>query len=164
MQEPRGNYFILHASPFDRLLQFKFSCHGTKIHPNFSSRDHLSVLPTFNLSVVLDPAGHVLLIETLFPAFSQSYFFPVFILWLPLLFSKEVEWYMERLRTLRGAWVVPSVKDLTLDFGSGHDLTVCEMESCVGLCADSMEPAWDSLSCTLSLSLSTPPPTLSINK
>ena len=26
------------------------------------------------------------------------------------------------------------------DFGSGHDLTVCEFEPCVGLCADSSEP------------------------
>ena len=30
---------------------------------------------------------------------------------------------------------------LTLDFGSGHDLTVHESESCVGLCADSAKPA-----------------------
>ena len=46
-----------------------------------------------------------------------------------------------------------------LDFSSGHDLTVCGMEPYVGLCADSAEPAWDSLSlcsflsCALSLSL-----------
>ena len=33
----------------------------------------------------------------------------------------------------------------TLDFGSGHDLTVREIESCVRLCADGMKPAWDSL-------------------
>ena len=26
------------------------------------------------------------------------------------------------------AWVAQSVKHLTLDFGSGHDLTVCETE------------------------------------
>ena len=44
---------------------------------------------------------------------------------------------------------------LTLDFSSGHDLTVHEFEPCVRLCADSVEPAWDSLS--LSLSLSAPP-------
>ena len=31
-----------------------------------------------------------------------------------------------------------------LDFGSGHDLTVCEIEPYVGLRADSTEPAWDS--------------------
>ena len=51
-----------------------------------------------------------------------------------------------------------SVKQLTLDFGSGHDLTVCATEPRVGLCADSAEPAWDSLcsspTCALSLSLS----------
>ena len=36
-----------------------------------------------------------------------------------------------------------SVKHLTLDFGSGHDLTVHGFER-VRLCADSVEPAWDS--------------------
>ena len=44
-----------------------------------------------------------------------------------------------------------SVKHLTLDFGSGHDLTVRGMEPCVGLCADSTEPAYGSLSTPLSL-------------
>ena len=43
---------------------------------------------------------------------------------------------------------------LTLGFGSGRDLTVCEFEPRVRLCADSAEPAWDSLS----PSLSAPPP------
>ena len=38
------------------------------------------------------------------------------------------------------------VKHLALDFGSGHDLTVCEIEPCVRLCIDSVEPALDSLS------------------
>ena len=38
-----------------------------------------------------------------------------------------------------------SVKHPTLDYGSGHDLTVCEFESHMGLCADSMDPAWNSL-------------------
>ena len=54
-----------------------------------------------------------------------------------------------------------SIKHPTLGFGSGHDLTVCEIELHVGLCADSTELAWDSLSplflpfpCSLSLSLS----------
>ena len=42
----------------------------------------------------------------------------------------------------RGAWVAPSVKRLTLDFGSGHDL----MAHGIGLCTDSAGPAWDSLS------------------
>ena len=41
----------------------------------------------------------------------------------------------------RGAWVAQLVKRLTPDFGSGHDLTVCEIEPRVGLCADSVEPA-----------------------
>ena len=47
-----------------------------------------------------------------------------------------------------------SVKHLTLDFGSDHDLTVLEYELHVGLCADSVELAWDSLS----PSFSAPPP------
>ena len=41
------------------------------------------------------------------------------------------------------------VKRLTLDFGSDHDLAVCEIEPGVGLCADTVEPAWDSLSLSL---------------
>ena len=52
-----------------------------------------------------------------------------------------------------GAWVSQSVKHLTLDFGSGHDLMVREFEPRIGLCTDSMEPAWDSLSLPLSLPL-----------
>ena len=46
-----------------------------------------------------------------------------------------------------------SVELLTLNFSSGHDLMVCEFEPCIGLHADSMEPAWDSLSHPLSLPL-----------
>ena len=42
-------------------------------------------------------------------------------------------------------WVAQLVKHLTLDFGSGHDLTVR------GLWADSEEPAWDSLALFLPL-------------
>ena len=59
-----------------------------------------------------------------------------------------------------GAWVAHLVKWPTLDLGSGHDLMVCEIEPNVGLCAGSVEPAWDSLflSLSLSLSLSAPPP------
>ena len=63
-----------------------------------------------------------------------------------------------------GSWVVQLVECQTLDFGSGHNLIVYEIKPCVGLCADIMEPAWDSLSasliapsllaCMLSLSLS----------
>ena len=44
-----------------------------------------------------------------------------------------------------------SVNRLTLDFGSGHDVTVPETEPRVGLCAESTEPAWDSQSVSLSL-------------
>ena len=54
-----------------------------------------------------------------------------------------------------GAWVAQLVNRLSLDFGSGHDLMVHQMETCVRFCADSMvEPGWDSL---LSPSLSAPP-------
>ena len=46
-----------------------------------------------------------------------------------------------------------SVKHLILDFSSGHELMVHKFKPCIGLCADSTEPAWNSLS-----SLSAPPP------
>ena len=59
-----------------------------------------------------------------------------------------------------------SAKLPTLGFGSGHDLTVGEFEPRIRLYTDSAEPAWDSLS--PSLSAPHPPPTLylslSINK
>ena len=49
------------------------------------------------------------------------------------------------------SWAAQSVKCPTLDFGSGHNLMVREFKPCVGLYADSAEPAWDSLSFSLSL-------------
>ena len=52
----------------------------------------------------------------------------------------------------RGAGVAQSAKRLTLDLSSGHDLTVCETEPCVGLSADAAEPASDCLFLSLSLS------------
>ena len=55
---------------------------------------------------------------------------------------------------LRGTGVAQLGEHLTLDFGSGHVLTVCEFESCVGFCAGCVESVWDSLS----PSLSAPPP------
>ena len=57
-------------------------------------------------------------------------------------------------KVLRGAWVAQLVKCPTLDFCSGHDLTVGGIEPHDGLCADSAEPAWDSLSPFISA----PPP------
>ena len=51
--------------------------------------------------------------------------------------------------TFGGTLVAHSVKRLTLDLSSGHDLKVCEFEPHVGLCADSMELAWGSLSLPL---------------
>ena len=46
-----------------------------------------------------------------------------------------------------------SVKHPILDCGSSHDLMVCGIEPRIGLCADSAEPAWDSLSPSLSAPL-----------
>ena len=43
-----------------------------------------------------------------------------------------------------------SVEHLALGFSSGHDLTVREFEPHIGLFADSVEPALDSLSPSLS--------------
>ena len=45
-----------------------------------------------------------------------------------------------------GAWVAQSVKRPTLDFGSGHDLTVHGFGPHVGCRPASAEPAWDSVS------------------
>ena len=54
---------------------------------------------------------------------------------------------------VKGTWVAQWVKRLTLDFSSGHDLAVRESEHLTGLRADSAEPAWDSLSPSLSMPL-----------
>ena len=58
----------------------------------------------------------------------------------------------------RDAWVAQSVKCPTLDFGSGHDLAVCEFEPLVGLRAGTVESAWVSLSPSVSA-----PPTFSLS-
>ena len=49
----------------------------------------------------------------------------------------------------RGSWVAQSVKHPTLDFSSGHDLTVCDFKSHVMLCTNGVEPASDPLSPSL---------------
>ena len=49
---------------------------------------------------------------------------------------------------------IVDVAQATLDFGPGHDVTACEIGPHAGLCADSMESAWDLLSVSLCLSLS----------
>ena len=59
-----------------------------------------------------------------------------------------------------GAWVAQSVKHLTLGFGSGHDLTVCEFESSVRLHTNETETPSDGLS----PSLSAPPTSVSLSK
>ena len=68
---------------------------------------------------------------------------------------RQVYWLTAALELVQGggAWVAQSVEHLSLDFGSGHDLTVCDIEPHVGLCADSAEPAWDSLSASPPLAL-----------
>ena len=55
-----------------------------------------------------------------------------------------------------GAYVAQLVEHLTLDFGSGHDLIVREFEPYIRLCADGVEPGWDSLSPSFSWSLFPP--------
>ena len=57
------------------------------------------------------------------------------------------------MKTQRAAWESHLVKHLTLDICSNHDLMVCELDPRVGLCTHSAEPAWDSLSPSLSLPL-----------
>ena len=46
---------------------------------------------------------------------------------------------------------VTYASDLTLGFISGRDLIVHGFEPCIRLCADTMEPAWDSLSPSVSV-------------
>ena len=38
-------------------------------------------------------------------------------------------------------WMAQSVKCLTLGFGSGHDLMICEFQCHVKLCTDGVDPA-----------------------
>ena len=52
----------------------------------------------------------------------------------------------------RGVWVAQAAKWPTVDFSSGHDLTVPELEPQDGLCADGAGPAWGCLPLSLPLS------------
>ena len=63
-----------------------------------------------------------------------------------------------------GTWVAQLVKCLTLDFGSGHDLTIREFEPQIVLCTKSVEPNWDSLSPSLSDPPSLTPPAPDLSK
>ena len=65
----------------------------------------------------------------------------IILLQAPIWLNTETTW---------GPWVAQLVKLLSLDFSLGHDLVVHEIKPCVRLCADSAEPAWDSLSPCLS--------------
>ena len=62
-----------------------------------------------------------------------------------------------------GARVAQSVKTPTLGFGSGLDLVVRGFEPRVGLHTGDAEPAWDSLSLSLSLLPLTAPSLLSLS-
>ena len=53
----------------------------------------------------------------------------------------EIEINESKMIMWRGTGVARSVKHPTLDFGSGNDLMVREIEPWVRLCTDSMEPA-----------------------
>ena len=50
----------------------------------------------------------------------------------------------------QGARGLGRLSNHTLGCGSGHDLTVLEFELHIGLCADTVEAAWDPLSPSLS--------------
>ena len=63
--------------------------------------------------------------------------------------STHVRDFRDKKQPYRGARGAQTVKHVTLDFGSGHDLEVREFEPCIELCADSAEPDWDSLSPSL---------------
>ena len=56
---------------------------------------------------------------------------------------------MEEESQQRGHRVAQSVRRPTLDFGSGHDLTVREFEPRIGYCTGGWEPAWNSVSPSL---------------
>ena len=64
--------------------------------------------------------------------------------------------FPSRLKNKQGTWVGQSVQRPI--FGSGHDLTVPEFGSRIGLCADSSEPGAWSLLPILCLPLSLPLP------
>ena len=54
-------------------------------------------------------------------------------------------------KKLWGTWVAQLVKRQTLDFASGHDLTLLGFKPCMALCDAGTDPVWDSLSLSLPL-------------
>ena len=60
--------------------------------------------------------------------------------------SKDIVLLMKRKTRSRGTWMAQSVKHPARDFGSVHDLMIFEFKRFTGLCSDSTEYAWDSLS------------------
>ena len=92
------------------------------------------------------PPLHDSLIPCTMPSGTQS----LLCWWPPLWKLSSPSCYSWSLHTplkqqpFQGTWVAHSVKHLTLDFGSGHDLT--EFKAHTGLCIDGAEPAWDSAS------------------
>ena len=96
-----------------------------------------------------------------FTFFCLVLFFPRNITFSPALL--RYDWQI--ILTYVSAWVAQSVECLTLGFGSGHDLTVHGFEPPHQALCGSTEPAWNSLSPSLSI----PPPlmctlTLHLNK
>ena len=67
--------------------------------------------------------------------------------------NKKMRYADLKLTVSLGTWVAQLVKLLTLDFGSGHVLTIQEFKPHVRFCTDSMELAWYFLSTSLSLPL-----------
>ena len=64
--------------------------------------------------------------------------------------ERRKAWFGSSYRGAGGTWVAQFIRRPALDFGSSHDLTVRGFEPHVGLCADSMGRACDSLSPSLS--------------
>ena len=96
-------------------------------------------------------------IKMTFPALTEDASFPY--TWCPnylrSLKRKDPKQPLFKNLNTWGAWVAHLVEHLTIDFSSGHNLMVCEIEPYIRLCADSTKPASDILS--LSSSLSAPP-------
>ena len=59
--------------------------------------------------------------------------------------NKRPNFLFEKI-TVWGTWTAQLVKLPTIDISSSHDVMVREFEPRGGLCADSVEPSWDSLS------------------
>ena len=84
---------------------------------------------------------HLLPLSSPFGGYNRSMLMPVFGVSTSCVGSHNPAHVSVSNSFIRGTWVAQSVKHLTLDFGLGHDLTVCEFESHIRFWADSAEPA-----------------------